>query len=817
VAGPLARGGERGHAEPVDDPKADDPNAEPLFQPDPSPAGGRNGKNGEDEPAGPAQDVAQRVMERLQRVAGNLPPGVQPGSVRGIRPAQLKELLEEAVRPEREEFARKEGRLRDRESRLRAELKRLREEKVELLDARDETRRYELPRLAALVDREKSRAEQLEGELDGIERRAAELQAELARSEDARLRQAEETQQLRELVATLSERREREDVVEEEEASHAEELLLALDERLYALEEAERRRDVEGDDNGDGDGDDDDDDASGLSVVLEHFAKAEERAARIAALEEAVWDLADRRGGSSTTGQRRRRELQAAREAERSSQRLMLEALKDQLEQRPAADPRLDELVKALRGTQELLQEEVRRRTEVERSLRALTARLAAVEHERQRLPDTSRWRRQPPASDELVRTVEALVGREHDVEDRIERLGQATRAALERMAQILDHALAAGAAARSGLDEAELERLLGASSFHPRPAPPRRDPELPSREELEPDADDYTGDGGYDGSRTEVDGAPYDPVARAHADAAATGEAAPSYDDVFVGDDTDRWTSAARGAEPAWAAGEDASAPTDDGAYAPAADGAYAPATDAAYTGEAAAAGGAGPEAAYTGEAAAAGGAGAEAAPTAHYSPAADEEYPTGGYGVDGDPAESTGEVPSPEELGHARQAADAFVGNRWEEAAAGPEPTEAVGFQDAPTVVEAPADWLAAESDDEDASGSSEDERAWLADMGLGIDDPDPPTEPTASSSRVAAARARRAEREGRPPERTAGVVREELAEAQRRLEALEGRLEDQLKRSGATEAELDEALGRMPGTGRHRRPKAEPPTDG
>lgn len=412
----------------------------------------------------PERELSQRIMARLERTATSVPPGTS--GVRGIRSADLVSLVEEAVEPERLKIRAEAERYRQRIADLESELTAVR-------TASDDTRRFELPRLAALVDVERTRAGELERELDGLEQKVTQLESALRRSEDARSHQEGQLE-----VARVREEE------EEENQAQAEELLLALDQRLAALESQPASRPEDAAHPGS--------DEERLGALLEEFARSEERAARLAALEEALDQL---EGGDPGASARR------AAPRSPSTVPLLAEAL-DRLQRQEA---RAAELVKTLQVTQELLSREVRRRTQLESQLRGLSVRLAAIERAPLELPE---------GNEGLGRVVALLRGegarREQEIQHQVHRLSMATRAALERMASILDQALELGAASAPGRRRASqgtAEALAGL------PLPPERwaawpgegladeelDPEEEEEEEeevgaVEPEPDGYTG-----------------------------------------------------------------------------------------------------------------------------------------------------------------------------------------------------------------------------------------------------------------------------------------------------------------------------------
>lgn len=397
----------------------------------------------------PDQELSQRILAHLERTATKVPAGA--AGVRGIRSTDLVQLVEEAMGPER--LA-----LRSEAEKYRLRVSALEQELAAVRSASDETRRFELPRLAALVDVERTRAGQLERELSEVERKVEELESALRHSEDARERDAEELTRAH-------------DEESEEAQSQAEELLLALDQRLAALEQGAF---APGEEAAPGDGGEGADstlvarpaasaarareEEEATRLLLEQFARSEERAARIEALEQALEEL----GGElpdDLPGQSGNRPRGSSTSIPRA---LLAEAL----ERQGRAEARTAELVKTLQVTQELLSREVRRRTAIERELRAVAVRLAAVEAAPALNWNAADLAQLGPGDGEgLARVVALLRGegarRERDLQGQLERLSLATRSALERMAEILDQALALGARprARTALDEVGLLR----------------------------------------------------------------------------------------------------------------------------------------------------------------------------------------------------------------------------------------------------------------------------------------------------------------------------------------------------------------------
>lgn len=371
-----------------------------------------------DEPA--SEDVSERVLSKLRGASQALPPSVTPGSVRAIRPGQLVRVLTEALAPEKRRFEEELARARQRTRELEGELDRVREERKDV----DDTRRVELPRLAALVDQERTRVEALERERDAFTQRIAELEADVARRETmaVALESAMAPEQGGDGVAdTLTKVKERLDS------------LAARPQAAPAPSPAEPTHDAAHDAAHDG-------------AVVEALLSSDARALRIAALEQRLAELTGH--AASLPGADEPPAARAVAALVRASQE-EARARADRLE------GQVGELLEVVRSLHGALGEEARRRSLVEGALRAAQARLALVERH-------SAEHRQPraplPSFTSLVRDgVRGDIGpmldalreesrqREDALEARVQRLSLATRAALERMAEILDQALVAG------------------------------------------------------------------------------------------------------------------------------------------------------------------------------------------------------------------------------------------------------------------------------------------------------------------------------------------------------------------------------------
>lgn len=400
-----------------------------------APNGGPHASGGDGEP------IPDDLMNRLKSATTTLPASVQPGQVRAIRPNQLVRVLTEALAPERRRFEEELSKTRQRARELEAELAKLREERKSV----DETRRTELPRLANLVDQERTRVEELEGERDTLSARIAALQDELVR---------------REAVATASLPTEEEAVVDE--------VLAGVQERLDAISQARpagvkdatsaapaapaapSREDVE--------------------RLVGALLSSDARTARLAGLEQRMAEL---------TGQPVPPTTLEESPAARAVAALVRATLDESRARADRLEARMGELLDVARGLHGALTEESRRRALLEGALRAAQARLAVLE---QREPTALRL---PPLTSVVRGDVGPLLDamreesrrRDDSLEGRLQRLSLATRAALERMAGILDQALAAGLFDRDmpRIDAAALgasiaDAVAGISGSRPRP-----------------------------------------------------------------------------------------------------------------------------------------------------------------------------------------------------------------------------------------------------------------------------------------------------------------------------------------------------------
>lgn len=395
------------------------------------PANGPSG--GLPAPDAPIEDI---VLTKLKGAAQALPPTVAPTSVRAIRSAQLMRALSEALAPERRRFEQELARSRQRAAELEAELERIRAERRDV----DETRRVELPRLAALVDQERTRAEALERERDAFAARLAELERELERR-DA---------QVKALESALPAEPDDDDVL-----ARVQRRLDALGAPAGAPTADPPPGDPSGDDpiadepTGAGQGGDPAADAAAREVLaaggsgdddllVQALLSSDARALRIAALEQRVAELtgepADLPGAEEPPAARA---VVALLRATRDEDRARFDRM----------EARVTELLEVARELHGALVEERRRRVLVEGALRAAQARLAVLE---QREPPSARL---PSFSSVIEGDVGPLLDavrdearqRDDSLDAKIQRLSLATRAALERMAEILDQALVAG------------------------------------------------------------------------------------------------------------------------------------------------------------------------------------------------------------------------------------------------------------------------------------------------------------------------------------------------------------------------------------
>lgn len=230
--------------------------------------------------------LSRRIVTKIEKNATVMPPA-KSGKLRGIRSDDLKRLLEDSLRPERDKFRAEEERYRSRLQELERELELVRSQSAE-------TRRRELPRLAQLVEAERSRVESLQGELQATQQRLRSQEEELAESQ--RVRRNTERHSAK-LVRELNELRERSQA--HDSSTQAEELLLALDARIAELEHQLRQRR-------------DEFEATQQIDLHERNARLAEQAARVRELEDSVWEALE---GATPSGQARRRVREERRAA----------------------------------------------------------------------------------------------------------------------------------------------------------------------------------------------------------------------------------------------------------------------------------------------------------------------------------------------------------------------------------------------------------------------------------------------------------------------------------------------------------------------
>lgn len=373
-------------------------------------------------------DLQRRVLSSLQSEATRLPASVAAGEVQAVRKGQLVRILHDVLAPERKRFEDERARWQRELAALELELQRAREERDQVARVRDETRRQELPRLAALVDEERTRAERLEGERTELQARIAALEADLvaiAPPADAAPAAGPDAG----LAPGLAD-----DPVGP--------LLRAAQDRLAAAAAQPGGGDDEARDEDAGEAAagagavraaaGDLDDPGPLGPLL---ARAADVDVRLAGLEQALRGLSSGEGAGG---------LPAGLEAAGAPRPLL--ALLEQAAARQARlEARVEALVTAQEATQAALEAELRRRQELEGSVGRLAEALGRVERAR-RAPGPSFTQRLGgqlgPHLDEL--RAEARAG-QLEADERVRRLGVATRAALERMAEILDRAIEAG------------------------------------------------------------------------------------------------------------------------------------------------------------------------------------------------------------------------------------------------------------------------------------------------------------------------------------------------------------------------------------
>lgn len=135
--------------------------------------------------------LSERLLVGLSAESSPLPPQIMPGRVRGLRRSQLVDLVRRIGGEEAERLQARERELELRElaaleqlAELESELQLARERIAELEESQSNTARYELPRLADLINDEQSRSEALSAELkalkverDALALRVAELEA----------------------------------------------------------------------------------------------------------------------------------------------------------------------------------------------------------------------------------------------------------------------------------------------------------------------------------------------------------------------------------------------------------------------------------------------------------------------------------------------------------------------------------------------------------------------------------------------------------------------------------------------------------------
>lgn len=284
--------------------------------------------------------LSRRIVTKIEKNATELPPA-KSGKLRGIRSDDLKRLLEDSLRPERDKF-------RAEEERYQARLKEL-ERELELVRSQSaETRRRELPRLAQLVEAERSRVESLQGELQATQQRLRSQEEELAESQ--RVRRNTERHSAK-LVRELNELRELSQ--NHDSSTQAEELLLALDARIAELEHQLRQRR-------------DEFEATQQIDLHERNTRLAEQAARVRELEDSVWEALE---GATPSGQARRR----VREERRA-------ALEDPEQARVLL---LREIVRRQQDQEQTLED-------VQLTLQNYEARLMSLEHRQRSTPGES-------------------------------------------------------------------------------------------------------------------------------------------------------------------------------------------------------------------------------------------------------------------------------------------------------------------------------------------------------------------------------------------------------------------------------------------
>ncbi|MEZ6184371.1 MAG: hypothetical protein R3F62_05085 [Planctomycetota bacterium] len=314
-------------------------------------------------------ELSRRIVTKIERSATELP--TQRGKIRGIRSDDLKRLLEDSLRPERDRFRAEEERYKQRLRALERELDEVRAQGAE-------TRRRELPRLAQLVESERSRVESLQGELQGMEQKLRTRETEL--EESKRMRRDTERQSAA-LVRELHDLRQSSSTQLNEASSQAEELLLTLDSRIAEIErKLSARGDLE---------------ATQQIDLRARNAALAEQAARVRALEDEVWTALE---GATQSGQVRRRVREDRRNASEDPDQARVLLLR--------------EIVRRQHEQEDLLEE-------IQLTLQNYEARLMSLEH-RQREGGGAE---DPGPSEALQLRLEALEERHTDESEWIEHL----------------------------------------------------------------------------------------------------------------------------------------------------------------------------------------------------------------------------------------------------------------------------------------------------------------------------------------------------------------------------------------------------------
>jgi chromosome segregation ATPase len=260
------------------------------------------------------EELSAQIVSDLTRASQPLPKAVELGRVRAVRTSQISALVRETLASEIQTWQLKIAELQELLSEAHTE--------------RSKTTRHELPRLAGLINEEKTRADQLETEMVTLEGRIQELEEELVEVRSAPVHDPQ--------AAPVQ--------------AESDEELAGLKARIAELEGAILSLEAEDD---------------SAFQLMEQYGFVEERTARLSLLEDQVWEIEE---GRSTEGTQRRA-LEELRSRLDSAQRERQEALSTARETRLERDRLLMRVLEL---------NEVREQGEIE--LAALMARYSSLE-----------------------------------------------------------------------------------------------------------------------------------------------------------------------------------------------------------------------------------------------------------------------------------------------------------------------------------------------------------------------------------------------------------------------------------------------------